>query len=504
VVKVNIVTGNIETSAADAVIVSKFADRPATGSTKTVDDALEGVISQLSAENGDFSGELGEIAVLYSRGALASERVILLGLGDQAEFTPERLRRASAKALQKARSLKLKQVASMLHADELPDLATDTAAQALVEGSLLGLYHYHGQKSSEAPPDLPETLDVILTDESQLPAAQQGGNAGEAIAKAVSLTRDLVNMPPNLCTPAFLAETAIKMAENTSLSVKVLEREQMDALKMGALLAVAQGSSAPPYFIILEHNADKKDEYETIVFVGKGVTFDTGGYTLKTRDGMIGMKADMAGAAAVLGAMQAINQLDLPVHAVGLVPTSDNMISGNAYRPQEVVVASNGTSIEVISTDAEGRMLLADALVYAKNYEPAAVIDIATLTGASFVALGGAAAALYCTDDALRDGLVAAGQSTHERVWPMPLYEEYQKMLESETADTKNSGARWGGAGQAAMFLKNFVDYPAWAHVDMAGLAGADKENAYHPKGASGYGVRLFTEFARQYPARDE
>jgi leucyl aminopeptidase len=284
------------------------------------------------------------------------------------------------------------------------------------------------------------------------------------------------------------------------LRIQVLEEEQMTSLDMGALLAVAQGSDTPPRLIILEHNADRATELDTIVLIGKGVTFDTGGYSLKSREGMVTMKSDMAGAAAVIGAMQAIGALDVPLHVVGLAPAADNMISGRAYRPSEVVTASNGVTIEIISTDAEGRMLLADALVYAKRFNPTAVVDIATLTGTCAAALGKAAAGLFSTDDGLRDVLLSAADASAEKLWPLPLYPEYEKTIKSETADIKNSGGRFGGIGSSATFLKHFVDYPAWAHIDMAGVALDAEDNPYAPgKGATGFGVRLMVEFVRRW-----
>jgi leucyl aminopeptidase len=280
----------------------------------------------------------------------------------------------------------------------------------------------------------------------------------------------------------------------------------MEALNMGALLAVAQGSDTPPRFIILEHNGERADELDSIILVGKGVTFDTGGYSLKTKEGMSTMKNDMAGAAAVIGAMRAIGALDVELHVVGLAPASDNMINGHAYRPQEVFTASNGVTIEINSTDAEGRMLLADALVYASRFQPSAVVDVATLTGACVIALGkGVAAGLFSTDDTLRDALLDAADRSAEKLWPLPLFPEYEKSIESKTADIRNNGDRTSGVGSSATFLKHFVDYPAWAHVDMAGLALGDGDNPYAPgKGATGFGVRLLTEFVRRWSQRGE
>jgi leucyl aminopeptidase len=312
----------------------------------------------------------------------------------------------------------------------------------------------------------------------------------------------MVNLPPNICTPSYMADVAREIADEVGLRVEVLGREEMEVLNMGALLGVAQGSETPPKFIILEHNAEKADELDTIVLAGKGVTFDTGGYSLKSSEGMGTMKSDMAGAAAVIGTMRVVAALDVPLHVVGLAPAADNMISGRAYRPQEVVTASNGVTIEINSTDAEGRMLLADALVYAGRYEPVAVVDIATLTGACVTALGaGIAAGLFSTDDALRDALMAASEATAEKLWPLPLFPEYEKSLKSSTADIRNNGKRGSGVGSSATFLKHFVSYPAWAHVDMAGMAlGASNGHPYiTERNATGFGVRLLTGFVRRW-----
>jgi leucyl aminopeptidase len=492
---VKVISGVIQESDADAIIVGLFEDAQPEGATQAVDQALQGAIRDLIAD-GDFSGKADQVAVLYPRGAISARRVILVGLGPRDDFGLDALRRAAARAIQKAHEVKVRRVASVLHGDEV----VEVAAQAVTEGSLLALYDYRGQKTDEAPEALPQTLELVVDDEEDVSAAQGGVEAGQAIAAGVAVTRDMVNLPPNICTPSYMAEVAGQVALDVGLRIQVLEEKQMASLDMGALLAVAQGSDTPPRFIILEHNADRADELDTIVLVGKGITFDTGGYSLKSGEGMATMKGDMAGAGAVIGAMRAIGALDVPLHVVGLAPAADNMISGHAYRPQEVVTASNGVTIEVISTDAEGRMLLADALVYAKRYNPAAVVDIATLTGACVTALGKVAAGLFSTDDALRDALLSAADVTAEKLWPLPLFSEYEKAIESQTADIKNTGGRASGVGSSATFLKHFVDYPAWAHIDMAGLAFEAKDNPYVPgKGATGFGVRLLTEFVRRW-----
>jgi leucyl aminopeptidase len=489
------VSGDLAQIQADALLLSLAEGEQLTGIEKAVDDALSGAISDIISA-GDVTGKVGETLIIYSRGAIPAKRVIVVGLGAKDKVTLDIVRRATAVGLQKARDLKLKHVAANVIGVEGSRFDTNSAAQAMVEGALLGLYQYHGQKSNEAPADLPEKFDIVTTDIS---VANVGIATGKAFAAGTNFTRTLVNLPPNIVTPTYLAEQAQTMAKEVGLSATILEKAQMQALKMGALLGVAQGSDAPPRFIILEHNADKKDQYETLVLIGKGVTFDTGGYSIKTGEGMVGMKADMAGGAAVIGAMRTIAELKIPLHVVGIVPAVDNMISGKAYRPQEVLTASNGKTIEIISTDAEGRLILADALVYAQRYKPAAVVDIATLTGAMIVALGHATTGFYSNDDSLSQKLTTAGEATHERTWRLPLYEEYGEPLKSDTADTKNSGARAGGAASAAHFLTHFVDFN-WAHIDMAGMLDNDGKNPYLPKhSARGYGSRLLAEFVRQW-----
>lgn len=497
---------SITQSDADAVILYYFLeDNKLDSIMSDVNSALDGLVQEL-VDSGDVTGKVNQTTVLYSHTAMKARRVILVGLGSRAEFDADVLRRVAATGARKVRDLKVKAVASSPGGTEQGGLSIKESAQAIAEGSILGLYSYHGQKSSEAPADLPESLDILVSDNSVLAETNTGIAIGKAFANGACLARDLVNLPPNFCTPTFMADQAQSVAENVGLDFEALEEQQMRALKMGALLGVAQGSDAAPRFIILQHNADRANELDTVVLIGKGVTFDTGGYSLKSSEGMVGMKADMGGGAAVIGAMQTVGELDLPLHVVGLIPASDNMISGHAYRPQEVVTASNGTTIEVISTDAEGRMLLADALVYANRYDPKAVVDIATLTGACVIALGGAAAGLFSTDDSLRDFISAASSSTGEKTWPMPLFPEYEKAIESETADIKNTGGRRGGVGTSAVFLKHFVDFPAWAHIDMAGMAGiagmtpGTQDNPCLPaKGATGFGARLLAEFVRQW-----
>lgn len=468
------------------------------GATDAIDKVTNGAIQEL-IDNGDFAGKSGQIAVIYPRGAIRAKRVIIVGLGKPEAFSVGVLRRATASGVQHARKLKAKQVATLLVRGGGDNVITvEQSAQAVVEGALMGLYTYRAQKSDPASQDEIEALHIAVFNPDDLANVQMGVSRGKAYGEGAIMARNLANTPPNICTPAYLAEQARQMARMKGLHIEILEEGHMRALKMGALLGVAQGSGSThtPRFIILEHRADKPETLPTIVLIGKGITFDTGGYSIKTSEGMIGMKADMSGGGAVISAMSIIADLKLPAHVVGLVPAVENMISDKAYRPQDVLTASNGKTIEVISTDAEGRLILADALVYAKRYNPDAVVDIATLTGACVVALGKAAAGLFATDDHIAKLLSQAGDFTEERVWRLPLYPEYDKAIESDVADIKNSGGPRNGVGTSAAFLKHFVDYPVWAHIDMAGTMLDAEDNPTIPtKGATGYGARLLAYF---------
>ena len=314
------------------------------------------------------------------------------------------------------------------------------------------------------------------------------------MAQGVILARDLVNEPANYMTPTAMADRATRLAGETGLAVQVLEREDMARLGMGILLAVANESEQPPKLIVLEHNAGRED-LPAVVLAGKGVTFDSGGISIKPAEEMWRMKGDMAGAAAVMAALGVAARLQLPIHAIGLAPCAENLPGGRAQKPGDVFTGMTGKTMEVISTDAEGRMLLADTLAYAGRYRPDAVVDIATLTGAQSIALGPQAAAFFCNNQRLADQLTAAAERSGDRLWRLPLYEEYAETIKSQVADVKNSGARYGGIGTSAKFLEHFTEGYPWAHIDMASMSNADEEKPAQPKGATGYGVRLFTAF---------
>jgi leucyl aminopeptidase len=498
--EIEILQGSIQAQAVDAIVVNWIEGvKTPSGASKAVDSALGGALQEL-VQSGDFSGRLGEVAVLYPRAALPAQRVLVVGLGPAQTLDLEAVRRASAEALKRLRQLNARRVASIVHGAGTAGLEARQAAQATVEGALLGLYRLPAvhQKAQEDR-DI-QSLTLVEFDAQKVEAVRAGANLAQIVAQAVGLARDLVNLPPNVATPTRLAQAAGQIAAEYGMHLIVGDREWAAEHKMGGFLAVASGAGEQPRFIVLEHNRGRED-LDTLVLVGKGITFDSGGVSLKPAEKMWEMKSDMGGAAAVLGAMQAVGMLGLPLHVVGIAPCTENMPDGHAYRPADVITASNGKTIEIISTDAEGRMVLADGLVYAAQYKPKAVVDLATLTGACVTALGDSVAAgLFSTDDRLREALLAASQRTNERLWPMPLYEDYRRKIDSLVADIKNSGGKFGGVGASAAFLREFTSYP-WAHVDIAPVALVDKENAgpYTPVGGTGFGVRLLVDFLRNW-----
>lgn len=484
---------SLERVEADALIVHLFAgvSRPG-GSTGSVDRALDGLIGDL-ASRGDLPTGVGDVTTLFVRGGIASPRVLVVGLGEAQRLDAEVVRRASAAAARRARDLGARTIATVAHGAGIGGLDAAQAARATVEGTRLGLYRYGGP--DRGPDHGVEELRIVDIDAPRLEALRDGVRWGEATADGVELARDLVNRPPNVATPRHLAEVAEGLARDHGFGVTIGDRAWAETHGMGAFLAVAQGAGHEPRFVVLEHDPTRGQE-PPLVLIGKGVTFDSGGVSIKARDGMAAMKSDMAGAAAVLGAMRTLGRLRSPRRVVALVPATENMLDAHAYRPADVVRAGNGVTIEIISTDAEGRLLLADALVYAQRLRPRAVVDLATLTGACVVALGrGTAAGRFTNDDTVAQRVDAAAAATHERVWPLPAWPEHLEDLQSDVADLKNSsGKPYGGACVAAAFLARFTAYP-WVHIDMAGMALRDDTIGYQPKGATGFGVRMLVHW---------
>jgi len=447
-------------------------------------------------EPGDFHGRAGQTLLLYPRGAVPSKRLLLVGLGKHDKATAETIRRESATAVKEAQKLKVAALTIGVNG-ELP-LVPDAAAQAFAEGIELGAYRFWRYRTGLADE---QTFKVErATVFSKTGARTSAGvAAGQAIARGVNFARDLVNGPGYAMHPPELGEEAWRLGKRLGLKVTVLDMAQLTEQGFGGILAVGKGSEHEPRFIVMEYG-EAKAGTPTICLVGKGLTFDSGGLSLKPPEAMETMKSDMGGAAAVFGAMQAAAELKLPLHLLGLVSAAENMPSSNAYRPGDIVKTLSGKTIEVLNTDAEGRIILSDALFYAQRYKPDAIVELSTLTGAIIIALGPHATGMMGTSQELCDKLSRAGEATAERVWQLPLWDEYHQMVKSEIADLKNLAGRPAGSITAGAFLAAFVgDYP-FVHLDIAGTAWVDRPaKPYDTFGGTGVGVRLLAEFLREY-----
>lgn len=503
---VSVEQGDITKVETEAICLGIFqgVQRPG-GAAGAVDRALDGALSEVLAD-GDFSGKKGEVFWLRTRGKLGAKRVLLIGLGPSERFSADVVREVSAVAARVAKSLP--ELTALAHGAGIGGLDPQLAAQATVEGTLLGLYRFEKFKKPEEPIKL-ERLRIVEHSAEKIEQLKRGAQQGQIIADSVCLARDLANEPGQSLTPRELARRAQELAQELGLRCEVFDEKILEQMGMGGILAVGKGSDEPPRLIVLEYNPHPippplrergQGEGRPIVLAGKGITFDSGGISIKPREGMEAMKYDMSGAAAVLGVMRAVARLKLPISVVGLVAAAENLPSGKALKPGDVIRISNGKTVEVTNTDAEGRLVLSDALVYAQRYNPQAVIDVATLTGACTIALGKEAAGLFSNDESLAQKIQKAAQQTGERVWPLPLYEEYKEIIKSEIADIKNSANKGpqAGASIGAIFLKEFVNYP-WAHLDIAGVAYDVESRLYHAKGATGYGVRLLMQLLQDW-----
>jgi leucyl aminopeptidase len=492
--KVEVVTGPLGSVKADAVVVGLSADaKRLPPAIATLDRAAEGRIAAvLAAER--FQGKPGAVTHLHLANGLGASRVVVTGLGGRKENVAEMVRRAAAAGLRRARDLGARTVALDLLGDRL---SPRERAHAAVEGAILGTYVFERYKREKSDKTV-ETLRVVTADGRQAREVTEGARRGEIFAQSTWLARDLINAPANDVHPTYVAEVAREIAREGKLKLKVLERDDCAKLGMGAFLGVAQGSEQPPKFIHLTYTPSGRAT-KRVAVVGKGITFDSGGLDLKSADGMSRMKNDMSGAAAVLGIMKALPKLGAKVEVHGLIAATENMPSGSAIRPGDILRAMNGTTIEIGNTDAEGRLTIADALCYAaKVIEPQEMIDMATLTGACVVALGALCSGLMANDQRLADRLLAASRATGERVWQLPLIEEYKEQFKSDVADLNNTGGRNGGAITAGLFIKEFAGTIPWAHLDIAGPAFIDRDSPLGPKGATGVAVRTILTYLTQ------
>jgi leucyl aminopeptidase len=468
------------------------------GPAAALDAALGGALTTMRQE-GELSGGANETSVVHTFGKLPAPRIVLVGLGERKTLGIEALRRTAAAGCRAARKAGARHAALALWWGELAHLGLGetTTAQAAAEGALFGLYAFKKYKSNHNGENQKQMEQVTLLGADEQ-ALARGAERGRIIGEAVNFCRDLGNEPPNVLTPTELAHRSREMAQTYGLECEILERAQMQELGMGCLLGVAQGSAQPPKFIILRYKGDPEGA-PGLALVGKGITFDTGGISIKPAADMDEMKMDMCGAASVIAAMQAIAQLKPKINVTALAPATENMPGGNAYRPGDILRAMNGKTVEIVNTDAEGRLILADALSYARVHHLSPIIDAATLTGAIVTALGRVRSGLFANDDALARQIVETGEELGERFWQMPMDEDYDELIKSEIADVRQSVIRReAGSIGAARILLRFAEGAPWAHLDIAGTNDLHSTRAYGDKGANGVPVRTFVALAER------
>jgi leucyl aminopeptidase len=477
---------------AQALVVGVFEGDQVSPALASVDAALDGIIAGMR-ERMELKGKAGEIAGIHTLGRLPAARLFVVGLGKREQFTAEAARRAAGVAGKAILKTKLASAAFALFGDDA--LGGEAAARAMSEGVLLASYRFDHYRSGGRDATLLDEVTLVGSgDEAGLTT---GIRVGQAMAGGANFARDLANEPPNTLFPAELAERARALANANGMKVEIFEPEELRRRGMGAILAVGQGSANGPRMIVLRYEGDPGNTKPTLGLVGKGITFDTGGISLKPGQDMHIMKTDMGGSAAVLGAMHAIGALRPRVNVTAIVATAENMPDGNAFRPGDILRAMNGKTIEIQNTDAEGRLVLADALSYAVTLGLSPIVDAATLTGACSVALGPFYSGLFYSEDAVREQVLAAASATGERLWPLPLDPDFRPLLDSSVADIRNIGGREGGAITAATFLREFTDSQPWAHLDIAPTAFADDETAYYGKQlATGHPARTFAQLA--------
>jgi leucyl aminopeptidase len=494
-VEIKVEAGDVTQHPAKAVIINLFEGvKSPGGATGAVDKALGGAISQLVAE-GEIKGKKGEVSLVHTLGKIASPRVFVAGLGKQDDFGLKAIRDLMGTAMRRARSAGATSVATIVHGAGIAGLDPEACAQAIAEGAVLGAYRFKRYKhdSDENATEI-ETLHVVEQEKSKLAALRRGVERGRILAQAANHTRDMANEPANALPPAELGERARMLAADAGIECEVLDEKEVKKLGMGALLGVGAGSTQPPRFIIMKYRGNPRSK-EALGLLGKGITFDSGGISIKPAAGMESMKGDMSGGAAIISTIWALGKLKPAINVTGLIPAAENMPSGSATRPGDILTAMNGKTIEVINTDAEGRLILADALCYARREKLSPIIDVATLTGAMAIALGPGATGFMATHDWLAEAITAAGEKSGELMWRFPLIDDYREGLKSNVADIKNTGPRNGGAINAAKFLHFFAEDTPWVHIDMAGTDESDKEKGVLVKGSTGIPTRTLINF---------
>jgi leucyl aminopeptidase len=491
--EVKVVTGDITQVEADAIVVNLFEGvEQLGGASAAVDKALGGAISDLIGK-GEFKGKFGEVGIVHTLGKLPARMVAVAGLGRQQDFNLDKIRGVAGGFCRSLRKLNCHRIATILHGAGVGGVEPEASGEAITAGAILGLYDFSKYKRRDYE-DIGEML-ILGREESKIAVVERGVHKGRIMAEATCLARDMVNEPANHMTPSRMADIAKEIADKHRLELDVFDLEDMEAMGMGGLLGVAKGSQEPPKLITLSYRGDERSE-KAVGFLGKGITFDSGGISIKPSEGMGDMKDDMAGGAAGIAALSAIAQLNPKVNVTAVVPATENLPSGTALKPGDILKAMNGKTIEVMSTDAEGRLILADALSYAVKQGLSPLVDLATLTGACRVALGNGYSGAFTNNQELLNEVIRAAEKSGEKLWQMPMPEEYKEQNKSEIADVKNTGNKYGGAITAALFLSEFVDNTPWVHIDIAGTSLSSKESGYVVKGATGVGVRTLIELA--------
>ncbi len=487
--EITVSAGNLVETSSGAIMVTVFEESATTeGDAAMIDQALDGAITQLIGQ-GEIKGKLKEATLIHTLGKLPVARVAVAGLGKKEELTTDRIRTVVAETGRLLRQKKVTEISTAAIGADVNNISLESAAQAISEGALLGLYSFRKYLTKENEQGEINKLTIMCDDVNRTSDIERGINRGRILAEAANLARDLSNEPANYMTPTRMAEITRELAGSHGLEVSVLDREQMQELKMGALLGVAQGSLQPPKLIVL-HYKGGDNETAPVALVGKGITFDSGGISIKPSQGMDEMKTDMAGAASVIAAIIALAQLKPKINVIALAPCTENLPGGNALKPGDILTAMNGKTIEVLNTDAEGRLILADALCYAGKLGAGQIIDVATLTGACKAALGDLYSGALGNNQELMNRVLAAGEECGELAWQMPMPEQYKEKIKSDVADIKNVGNRWAGTITAALFLAEFVGDTPWVHLDIAGTNTSEKDKGYLVKGSTGIPAR--------------
>jgi len=494
--QIKVASGDISAFKADAIIVNLFEGVSVPGGgTGAVDDAMAGAITDLIAA-GDIRGKLGEMTLIHSMGRIPAPRVVVVGLGKSPEFNVDKVRTLSGDLSRFLRRHRVKDAAVITHGAGVGGLGAEECAAAIAEGTIMGLYRFLRHKKRPEDEFEVASLTLVEHDGAKLAMLERGAERGKIMAEAANFCRDLANEPSNFLTPVEMADRAKALAAETGLQFEVYGPDWMREKGMGGVLGVAAGSVQEPRFIVLRYNG--AGDAKPLALVGKGITFDTGGISIKPAANMEEMKGDMSGGASVIAAMGAIARLRPRANVIGIVPATENMPGGSAIKPGDVLNTMSGKTIEVINTDAEGRLILSDGLAYAREQGVTAIVDIATLTGAISVALGNVAMGAMTNNAPLLERVKAAAAAAGEKVWELPMYDEYKDQIKSDVADMKNTGGRGAGSITAAMLLREFVDDTPWVHLDIAGVDNYDRDKGVIVKGASGIPVRTLVNLALQ------